>query len=212
MLRELDDFGQLPDSSRTVTMMVDDYLTARAGRALEPGARVNDQWAATLLRRGLGDRTVGSLTVQDCDRFLVAAAAGRFGGPLGRDQLKRLRGRLVNAIENDRRRALVSRNVAELAVIPEVSPQLIPRRPRRVISAAELRTLLTVASGVTGVLVHLSGRHGVRPAEARALHWSRVDLEALTLRVDAQINRSNEIVKAKTQAGRADHPDRCRDG
>ena len=199
MLRELQDYGQLPDASRTLACTIDDYLAARAGRPLELGARVNDQWAANLMRQGLGDRTVTGLTVQDCDGFLAAAAAGRFGGPLGRDQLKRLRGRLVNAIENDRRRGLVSRNVAELAVLPEVSAALVPRRPRRAISVDELRSLLAAASSVTAVLVDLSGRHGLRPAEARAMRWSRVDLDALTLRVDAQINRRNEIVKAKTK-------------
>jgi integrase len=49
------------------------------------------------------------------------------------------------------------------------------------------------------LLIDLSGRHGLRPAEARALRWSRVDLEARTLRIDAQINRRIEIVKAKTK-------------
>lgn len=74
---------------------VDDYLVARAGRELELGARANDQWAAGLIHNGLGDKSVTDLTVQDCDRFLAGATAGRYGGPLGRDQLRRLRGRLL---------------------------------------------------------------------------------------------------------------------
>ncbi len=39
MLRELEDFGQVPDASRVVETMVGDYLAARAGRPLELGAR-----------------------------------------------------------------------------------------------------------------------------------------------------------------------------
>jgi integrase len=45
----------------------------------------------------------------------------------------------------------------------------------------------------------LEARVGLGPAEARALRWSRVDLEAQTIRVDAQMNRRNQIVKAKTR-------------
>lgn len=116
-----------------------------------------------------------------------------------RDQLKRLRGRLIKAIDNDRRRGLVTRNVAELSVVPAVSPKLTPRRAARVLSVEDLGSLLTSTDGAVGVLIDLSGRHGLRPAEARGLRWSRVDLENATIRIDAQINRRNEITKAKTK-------------
>lgn len=199
MIREVADYGNLPEASRTVATTLDDYLSVRAAADLGHGARVSDQWATDLIRRGLGDRSLTALSVKDCDDFLAGAAAGRFSGPLGRDQLKRLRGRLIRAIENDRRRGYITRNVAELAVIPEVSPLLKPRRERRVISHDQLRSLIEHASPITALLIDLSGRHGLRPAEARGLRWSRVDLRAMTVRIDAQINRRNEIVKAKTK-------------
>ncbi len=199
MQRELGDYGHLPNVGRTVSSAVEDYLEVRAGQNLELGANLNDRWAVSLIVKGLGTRPVVSLSVQECDQFLAAAAGGRFGGPLGRDQLKRLRGRLTNTLENDRRRGLVTRNVAELSVLPEISPQLVPRRPRRALSTDELRRLIGAASGAVLVLVDLSARHGLRPAEARALRWSRLDLNELTVRVDAQINRRNEITKPKTK-------------
>jgi hypothetical protein len=35
MLRELQDYGQLPDGTRSLAATIDDYLAARAGRPLE---------------------------------------------------------------------------------------------------------------------------------------------------------------------------------
>ncbi|MCP5034990.1 MAG: site-specific integrase, partial [Actinomycetia bacterium] len=160
---------------------------------------MNDRWAAGHIEARLGSRRVAALTVHECDQFLKSAGAGRFGGPLGRDQLKRLRGRLIKVLENDRRRGLVARNVAKLSVIPEVSPILVPRRPRRALSGDELARLIDASSGIGRVLIDLSSRHGLRPAEARALRWSRVDFDRLTVRIDAQINRANQLVKVKTK-------------
>jgi integrase len=51
------------------------------------------------------------------------------------------------------------------------------------------------------VLIDLSGRNGLRPAEARGLRWCNVDLDARTLRVDRQMNRANEL--APVQTGRS---------
>ncbi|MCP4963719.1 MAG: site-specific integrase, partial [bacterium] len=86
-----------------------------------------------------------------------------------------------------------------LSVIPEVSPTLVPRRPRRALAGDELARLIDASSGIGRVLIDLSSRHGLRPAEARALRWSRVDFDRLTMRIDAQINRDNELVKVKTK-------------
>lgn len=199
MQRELEDYGRPADQTRTVGETVEDYLRVRDAHQLELGARVNDRWAMRIVTDGLGEMPVNSLTVTDCDDFLRSAALGRYSGLLGRDQLKRLRGRLIKAIENDRRRGLVLRNVAELSVLPSVSPNLVERRPARVIAVPELRSLLEEAAGAIGVLIDLSGRHGLRPAEARGLRWKSVDLDARTVTVEGQINRRNQITKAKTK-------------
>lgn len=169
MQQEVQTVGHLPDASRTINDAIVDFLTVRAGHSLELGARQNDLWATGHIEKALGSRKVSALTVEECDQFLRSAAAGRFGGPLGRDQLKRLRGRLVKVLENDRRRGLVVRNVADLSVVPEVSAALVPRRPRRALSPDELARLIEASSGVATVLIDLSSRHGLRPAEARAL-------------------------------------------
>ena len=123
-------------------------------------------------------------------------ANGEFGRPIGRRSLTRVRSTLVNAIRNDLRRGLVTRNVAELSLLPAETTQPIGKRA---LSFGELERLLRAIEGPAQVLVDLSGRNGLRPAEARALRWSRVDLEASTLTVDAQLNRRSELTPPKTK-------------
>lgn len=186
------------DGRRKVGDAVADYLVVRQAQALQPRTLEQDGWAAGLVIKGFGQTRVASLSVEDCDAFLAEAASGAFGRPISRPQLRRLRRKLIRILENDQRRGFVSRNVAELTVIPEESPELVGRRKARAISSAEAAQLIDVTSGVLVVLIDLSGRNGLRPPEAHGLRWSRVDLCARTLRVDAQMNRKNEIVKAKT--------------
>jgi integrase len=166
---------------------------------LAPRTLDQDQWSAGLIREGLGGHRLAALTVDDVDRFLVAAASGEYGRPMARPQLRRLRQKVIRIIENDQRRGLVGRNVAELSIVPEESPELVGRRPPRALSREELARLLHSAEGVVAVALDLSGRNGLRPAEARALRWSNVNLERKTLRVEAQMNRKNEIVQVKTR-------------
>jgi integrase len=199
MRAELDQHGELPNAQRIVKASIEDYLRRRQGEQIEHKTFEEDQRAAAMISQGLGTFRIASLTVTDCDRFLESAADGKFGGPLARPQLRRLRRNLIRVIANDLRRGLVARNVAELSVIPDESPGLVPRREARALPYDELQRLLAAATGATAVLIDLSGRNGLRPAEARALRWSRVNLDQLTLRVDAQMNRRNEVAKAKTR-------------
>ncbi len=84
-------------------------------------------------------------------------------------------------------------------MIPEVSSILVPRRPRRALSSDELIRLIDASTGIGRIPIDLSSRHGLRPAEARALRWSRVNFDKLTARIDVQINRDNQLVKVKTK-------------
>ena len=107
-----------------------------------------------------------------------------------------MRSTLINAIRNDHRRGLVTRNVAELSVLP---PESSRPEEKRALTHGELSRLWEASSRATAVLIDLSGRNGLRPAEARALRWSRVDLRGKTLTVDAQINRRQELTPPKTK-------------
>lgn len=197
--RELEENGEGLDRRRLVHQSVESYAKVRAAEELEQGTRDQDRRLGTLIVAGLGSQQVDKLSADDCDNFLEAVAAGHFGDPMGRGQLRRLRRYLYRVIENDRRRGLVGRNVADLTVLPPVSKTRTEQRQRRALPLDELRRALDHADGVIELLIDLSGRNGLRPAEARGLRWSRVDMAERTIRVDAQINRRNEVVKAKTK-------------
>ncbi len=166
---------------------------------LQPRTLDKDRRQAEMIVEGLGNRRVASLSVDDCDGFLRDAAGGTFGAPLGRPELRRLRQKLVRIIENDERRGFVTRNVAALAVIPDESPDRVPRREPRAIPLDEIERLIAAVPEPINVFVDLIGRNGLRPAEARGLRWNRVDLDEATVRIDAQMNRDNELAKAKTK-------------
>ncbi len=199
MRSELSPGGVPPDQRRTVAGTVADYLEVRHAMDLQPRTLAKDRRQAEIIVEGLGNRRMSSLSVDDCDSFLRSAAAGTFGAPLGRPEIRRLRQQLIRVIENDERRGFVARNVAALAVIPDESPDRIPRRQPRAITLDEIECLIAAAPEPINVFVDLIGRNGMRPAEARGLRWNRVDLDEATIRIDAQMNRNNRLAKAKTK-------------
>ncbi len=95
----------------------------------------------------------------------------------------------------------LARNVAELSVLPTTSTD---GTERRALSADELRSLLAAATQSRLIIVDLCGRNGLRPAEARSLLWSDVDLDCYELSVRGQQDRQNNRgdVKKATNAAR----------
>ncbi|MEZ5409129.1 MAG: site-specific integrase [Acidimicrobiales bacterium] len=75
-----------------------------------------------------------------------------------------------------------------------------PPGGRRALTLDELGRLLSVAHGAIRVLIDLSGRNGLRPAEARGLQWPDVDLAAGVLRVKGQLDENDELAPPKTKA------------
>ncbi len=192
--------GDVGDGQRRVSDSLADYLKVRRSSGRSERTIELDQWMLRIIDQGLGSKRLDAVTVVDCDRFLEAAAIGSYGDRIGRSALTRIRSTLINVIRNDVRRGLVPRNVAELSVMPG---DQAGGRGRRALTAPELRSILTISTGATAVLVDLSGRHGLRPAEARAVEWSAVDLQAGTLTINAQMNRRHQRVAPKTKkAGR----------
>lgn len=202
MRAEVDKMGDVASAHRTVDESVEAWLEVRKAKEIQPGTRTIDRWAARLITRGLGGHRVATLSVADCDTFLAAVSRGDYGGAMGRPQIRRLRQKLIRVIENDERLGLVARNVARLSVLPEVPQTAVERRPARAIPADQIQDLIIEAGGAVGVLIDLSGRNGLRPAEARGLRWCNVDLDARTLRVDRQMNRDNELAPVKTGRSR----------
>ncbi len=202
MRTELDQSGALPDSTRRIEATLDDFYRYREGQGLAPATLDRDRWMLQIIREGLGPARVNSLTVTDCDTFLASVAGGaqrprgERRAPVGRDQTRRIRAMLIAAIRNDIRMGLASRNIAELSVLPA---DQAPKHRRRALNLAELKSLCEAGHDAIGILIDLIGRNGLRPAEARGLKWSDIDLDAMTLSVQRQVNRHGEFVSPKTR-------------
>jgi len=188
--------GDIGSGQRILRDSLADYLRVRRAAGRANRTIELDEWMMNIITQGLGAKRTDALTVSDCDRFLESASVGEYGAPIGRSSLTRIRATLIRTLQNDVRRGLLVRNVAELSVMPS---DHTTARERRSLTAGELRALLSEASGNTAILVDLSGRNGLRPAEARAVQWSGLDLDAGTLTIDAQMNRAGERAKPKTK-------------
>ena len=199
MRAELADFGHIPSTDRKVSTMVDDYLQqVRVPSGRSRTVVVRDDLFASTIRSFFGDRSVGKVTVQDCDDYLAAFVSGELtsrGRPVSRAYARRARSFLAGAFKNDIRRGLANRNPAEVAVIPESAAT---NGSKRALSAEEWRQLYDQAEGAVKVGVDLGGRHGLRPQEVRAVTWSQIDFEAGTLSVVTQLDADDKFADTKT--------------
>ena len=194
LLREMRDevhrTGTLSSAKRTVKQAVEAHLSARP-------ASDQDAWAARLVVEGLGAFRLADLTVAHCDDFLRSAAAGMNGRrPIGLDQLRKVRQFLAAVLRNEMRVGNLARNVGDLSRLPPVQSSA---GERRALDRAELRALLSRARGSRLIIVDLIGRNGLRPAEARGLLWSDLDLNASLLSVSGQLDRQNRRTSPKTK-------------
>ena len=211
MRREVDRNGTTADRRRSVSEAVESYWQARQGSGRSSETLERDRWMLDVITDGLGRKRTASLAVLDCDEFLAEVATGleRPDGsrrkPFVRAHVSRTRSMLRRVLNNEIRLGLMSRNVADLAVLPDAKRA---SRPHKILTPSELSQLLEVSSGATEVFVDLMGRNGLRPQEARGLQWDAVDFDSGTLIVGPQMNRKNEIVGSKTpRADRSIHLD-----
>ncbi len=188
--------GDLADRDRRVSATLADFYKVRQAKGIAPRTLELDRWMLSVIDDVIGSKRIVDLSVSDCDRFLAVAASGRGGRPIGRSSLRRIRSTLVAAIRNDMRLGLVPRNVAELSVMPA---GLAEKAERRALDVVDLNRLCEASTGTTALLVDFIGRNGLRPAEARAMRWEFVDLDALTMTVRAQLSNKTRFVAPKTR-------------
>jgi integrase len=199
MLDELHRRGSVGDGRRTVDEAIDAYRKVRSGVPRSDSTRRADDRKLRMISIGLGRRRLAELTVADCDRFLEVCAGGldEASRPITTaDQLRRLRATLSAVIKNEIRTGTMSRNVAELAVLPALDGQ---SSDRRALTRDELACLLDPATGATLILIDLSGRNALRPAEARAVQWANVDLDGGLLKVTNQMDAGGVLAEVKTR-------------
>lgn len=204
--------GSVTSGRRLVGDGIDAYLDARRNRPLSDATHEHDQWLASLLADGLGAVRLEDLTVRDCDDYLVQCAEGLLGNrrPVGRKQISRVRRFLINVLTNEIRLGHLSSNVAVASEIPVTydstryaDEDYDEADSRRALTIEELQALIQVASGSSLILVDLTGRNALRPAEARSLRWADLDLDAGELSVTGQQDRSNRRTRTKRRVRNA---------
>ena len=197
MRDELNTAKVVTNARRTIGDAIADYQAAREAQGLSKGTLDQSRWQLEVIGEALGRRRTATLTVADCDGFLEAAAQG-IGErrPISRAHIGRIRFTLINVLANEIRVGHLTRNVAELSILPATT---VEKKERRALTHDELSALLSVAKGSRLVLIDLSARNGLRPAEARALRWEDVDLELGVLTVSGQLDRQNRRTKPKTK-------------
>lgn len=201
LLREMRDeysqSGSISDANRTIAQAVDEYRALRAStQGLSQATIEQDEWPLKLIDTGLGRTKLASLSVADCDRFLRQVAAGQHGKPPGDRYLRRLRRTLVNVVQNEMRIGTISRNVADLAMNPVSQSKA---KKMRALATEQLQALMAQASGGRLVIIELSGRYALRPAESRAIRRDDINLDQGELTISGQMNRRSERTAPKTK-------------
>ncbi len=202
MQNELDQYGSTNNAKRTVNDAVDSYLDVRYRDEVSAGTLEDIEWSCRIVAQEIGDIRVSQLSVLDCDEFLERCTSGEGRrNPMSRGRVSRLRRSLIRTLNNEMRTGRLTRNVADLSVLPRSTKR---NKEPRALTPSELERLLDLAQNARLIIIDLCGRNGLRPAEARALRWQDVDLDAAELTVCGQQDRHNKrtSVKRAHNAGR----------
>ncbi len=195
--------------NRTVEQAVKTYLESqpKANRAAK--TVVMEEWRGKVVTAGLGRKQIGKLSVTDCDRFLKLAAAGEYGSrTMSAETVRRMRRFLINTLRNEMRLGNLNRNVADLSVMPDIEKRRTisddddgdsSLSVRRTLTYDEYRRLWQTARFPLRVVVDLCGRNGLRPSEARALRWSCVDFDGMTVTINRQMSSGDQLAPPKTR-------------
>jgi integrase len=180
--RQLDQ-GVAPDGRMTVELWVRHWLHHVVTGRVGPNTLSN---YTTLCERhiipALGKTLLSKVSPEQIDHFLSAKA----GAGLGRSTVARLRTLLADALTHAERRGYVSRNVAQLAVMPRTEPPT----ERQSLTPAQAGALVEAARGERlEALIVVAGSCGLRPGEATGLLWADLDLDAATLTVSGAMKR-----------------------
>lgn len=206
--RDVKELGDVDGPKRSVAEAVDDWISSKTFET--DSTRDLTEWRGRVIKSGLGACRTGDLTVAQCDRFLLMAAAGEFGRqPIGADGVRRIRNLLKGVLRNEMRLGNLATNVADLSLVPATTKSAAPHEDgdapesiRRTLSYDEYRSLWRIARYPLAVSLDLCGRNGLRPSEARGLRWDCVDFDAMTVRIDGQLNKKNVLVGTKTRRAR----------
>jgi len=132
------------------------------------------EWSRGLIEKyGLGGKTIASITVRDVE-FLLIDLATKQG--LTKDSIGRVRHHLRSAFKYAQRDDWVTKNVAELADLPNRAKA---SRARKAMTVDQAREFLQAAeSSRLGPALNVGMMRALRPGELLALTWEDVDIDA----------------------------------
>lgn len=170
--------NELTDGNATVSKAMENWSErVLAGKKLAPKSRELYEWAIELIRAELGTVRLRNLSVDRVENALDELAEGSQGRPLSHRSLKLVRSTLAQALDNAKRRKLISGNPARDAVLPAAAPRAVPRQALTSDQAVELWKALG-GEGTYGGMFRLQLCTGLRPGEAAGLCWDALDLDA----------------------------------
>jgi integrase len=189
--------GTVPRGDLTVAQVMADLLAhPPAGWKSPVTVQVNHSHAARITA-ALGRVKLAKLTPSQVERFLGGMAAAG----LSRSTITGTRALLRQAIRRAMRDGAVTRNVADLADMPDA-----PRKAGRAFTLAQVRDLLAAASDDPWhhAYVSVAVMLGLRPGEVLGLRWADVDLRAGVVRVRHSLSESDGLALAplKTEQSR----------
>ncbi|MDQ2874132.1 MAG: site-specific integrase [Actinomycetota bacterium] len=192
--------------SYTIEDAVDDFLAkGLKGKSDETIANYR-----SLAKRNITPQ-IGAIKLKELNADRLDTWIDERAGELSTRTLRLIHQILERSIRHAQARDKVRRNVASLITLPEGQPG----RPSKAMTLDQAVALLAVVGKHSefrlSAYVVLSLLTGVRTEEARALHWSEIDLEAGTVAVyrsvrakgDTKTRRSRRVLKIPRQVAAA---------
>jgi len=191
--RQLDDGLPAPDTSLTVSQLLDRWLEDVNRHQVTSSTSKNYRTMAEHhLKPAIGKKKVAGLTTSDVDRLL----SKKIDDGLSVSTVRRIRNVLSQALDQGIRWDLVVRNVASLSRSPKgVRPE------GRTLTPDQARTLLNVLRGHRNeALYALMLSTGLRRGEALGLQWRDFDADTGVLLVKrALIREDGQLITKDTK-------------
>jgi integrase len=200
-LVETSEIGVDPTDKATVGAFLEYWRSAvvpsrpgRNGAPLTEKTLDSYDYTLSLISARIGTRRLVDLVPEDVDQLLADLAREGYA----RNVILRVRSYLTAALDHALARRRVTWNAARLAVMPVTEP---PRKGRA-LTAGEFAAFQGAADqDRLGAMFLLALATGARPGEYIALEWSRLNLDAGTMTIQASMKR----VKNRPQLGDVKH-------
>jgi integrase len=185
------------DPRLTFDSAADAWWSARATR-LRPTTQAGYRSALVHLRREFGRVRLSDIAPEQVARFVAVQQAAGFKGWTIKGHLT-----VLSAVFKYAGRHLGFTGGNPLALLDRVErPSIEDEKPKRVLSADELRRLVESVDEPYRLLFELAAETGGRLGEVLGLVWGEVDFDAATITFTHQLGKGGVRVPLKTKRSR----------